>query len=69
MMTSNRPPEDWGKLVGEILAATAILDCFLHYVDVITITATSYRLRSSAAKKSTRKPVAPSPVDCTEPGA
>jgi hypothetical protein len=30
MMTSNRPLEDWGKLVGDVPSATAILDRFLQ---------------------------------------
>lgn len=30
MMTSNRPLEDWGKLIGDVPAATAILDRFLE---------------------------------------
>ena len=30
MMTSNRPLEDWGKLIGDVPSATAILDRFLH---------------------------------------
>lgn len=30
MMTSNRPLEDWGKLVGDVPSATAILDRFLN---------------------------------------
>ena len=30
LMTSNRPLEDWGKLIGDVPAATAILDRFLH---------------------------------------
>jgi DNA replication protein DnaC len=46
MMTSNRPLEDWGKLIGDVPAATAILDRFLHNADVIAITGKSYRLRS-----------------------
>jgi DNA replication protein DnaC len=45
MMTSNRPLEDWGKLVGDVPAATAILDRFLHHATVIQITGKSYRLR------------------------
>ncbi len=28
MMTSNRPLEEWGKLIGDVPAATAILDRF-----------------------------------------
>lgn len=45
MMTSNRPLEDWGKLVGDVPSATAILDRFLHHAEIIQITGKSYRLR------------------------
>jgi DNA replication protein DnaC len=45
IMTSNRPLEDWGKLLGDVPAATAILDRFLHHADIIKITGKSYRLR------------------------
>ena len=48
IMTSNRPLEDWGKLVGDVPSATAILDRFLHHADVIQITGRSYRLRDKA---------------------
>jgi len=55
MMTSNRPLEDWGKLVGDVPSATAILDRFLHHAEVIAITGKSYRLRNQAvaAQEST----------------
>ena len=49
MMTSNRPLEDWGKLIGDVPSATAILDRFLHHAEIITITGRSYRLRGKAA--------------------
>jgi DNA replication protein DnaC len=45
MMTSNRPLEDWGKLLGDVPAATAILDRFVHHAEIIQITGKSYRLR------------------------
>ena len=45
MMTSNRPLEDWGKLIGDVPSATAILDRFLHHAEIITITGRSYRLK------------------------
>jgi len=45
MMTSNRPLEDWGKLIGDVPSATAILDRFLHHAEIITIAGKSYRLR------------------------
>ena len=48
MMTSNRPLEDWGKLLGDVPTATAILDRFLHHADAITFTGKSYRLRHKA---------------------
>jgi DNA replication protein DnaC len=51
VMTSNRPLEDWGKLIGDVPAATAILDRFLHNADVISITGKSYRMKDRAANK------------------
>ena len=47
IMTSNRPLEDWGKLIGDVHSATAILDRFLHHAEVVRITGRSYRLRGS----------------------
>ena len=51
MMTSNRPMEDWGKLLGDVPSATAILDRFLQHAEIITITGRSYRLRNKAVEK------------------
>ena len=48
IMTSNRPLEDWGKLLGDVPAATAILDRFLHHADIVQITGKSYRLHQSS---------------------
>lgn len=45
LMTSNRPIEDWGKLIGDVPAATAILDRFLQEADIIQLTGKSYRMR------------------------
>src|SRR5271165_4221973 len=55
MMTSNRPLEDWGKLIGDVPAATAILDRFLHNAEVIAITGRSYRLRNRAESVESAK--------------
>jgi DNA replication protein DnaC len=54
MMTSNRPLEDWGKLIGDVPAATAILDRFLQHAEVITITGRSYRLRDLPGRPAGR---------------
>jgi len=48
MMTSNRPLEDWGKLIGDVPSATAILDRFLHHAEVVSMNGKSYRLRHPA---------------------
>jgi DNA replication protein DnaC len=53
MMKSNRPLEDWGKLIGDVPAATAILDRFLHNAEVIAITGRSYRLRNRTEEQPT----------------
>jgi DNA replication protein DnaC len=53
IMTSNRPIEEWGKLIGDVPSATAILDRFLHHAEVINITGKSYRLGATAQRKTT----------------
>src|SRR5215212_3624103 len=49
MMTSNRPLEDWGKLIGDVPSATAILDRFLHHAEVLSLSGKSYRLRNQSS--------------------
>jgi len=55
VMTSNRPIEDWGKLVGDVPSAGAILDRFLQHAEIITITGRSYRLKDKATCTSSGK--------------
>jgi DNA replication protein DnaC len=45
MMTSNRPIEEWGKLLIDVPAASAILDRLLHHAEIIPINGRSYRLQ------------------------
>jgi DNA replication protein DnaC len=47
LMTSNRPIEEWGKLLNDVPAATAILDRFLHHAQIIEMKGPSYRLRQA----------------------
>lgn len=51
IMTSNRPLEDWGKLIGDVPAATAILDRFLQHAEIVQITGRSYRLKGRSGGK------------------
>ncbi len=55
MMTSNRPLEDWGKLLGDVPTATAILDRLLEQAEIIQITGKSYRMSRSAANMRAAK--------------
>lgn len=49
MMTSNRPIEDWGKLIGDVATAGAILDRLLQHAQIIPFKGKSYRLSSERA--------------------
>jgi len=55
LMTSNRPIEEWGKLLSDVPAASAILDRLLHHAEVIPMTGRSYRLQDSASERASRK--------------
>ena len=68
MMTTNRPLEDWGKLIGDVPSATAILDRFLQHAEVITITGKSYRLRSRPSGKQTKSRDQQEDPGCQEDG-
>jgi len=51
LMTSNRPIEDWGHLIGDVPAAGAILDRLLQSAEVIPFKGRSYRLRNKTANQ------------------
>ncbi|MGD0816687.1 MAG: ATP-binding protein [Verrucomicrobiota bacterium] len=66
IMTSNRPIEEWGKLLGDVPSASAILDRFLHHAQTIAITGRSYRLKDQvlmADKKNKSKSHEPSTAE------
>jgi DNA replication protein DnaC len=46
MMTSNRPIEDWGKLIGDVPTAGAILDRLLQHAEIIPFKGKSYRMNT-----------------------
>jgi DNA replication protein DnaC len=54
LMTSNRPIEEWGKLLNDVPAASAILDRLLHHAELFAINGRSYRLESSARARGKR---------------
>ena len=49
LLTSNRPVDDWGKLLGDVAAVTAILDRLLHHGHVLKCGPRSWRTKTAAA--------------------
>jgi len=50
LITTNRPTQDWAVFLGDVPAATAILDRFLAHAEVIPLQGRSYRLRHRASQ-------------------
>jgi DNA replication protein DnaC len=48
LLTSNRPVDDWGKLLGDTAAVTALLDRLLHHAHVLKCGPRSWRTRAQA---------------------
>jgi DNA replication protein DnaC len=62
LIATNRPLEDWGKLLDDTAAASAILDRFLESIHLVKISGRSYRLRSTDNVKDDQKSVAQQPT-------
>jgi DNA replication protein DnaC len=45
LLTSNRPVDDWGKLLGDTAAVTALLDRLLHHAHVLKCGPQSWRTK------------------------
>jgi len=52
LITTNRPTEDWGQFLGDVPAATAILDRFLANAEVVPMQGKSYRLHRRARRQA-----------------
>jgi DNA replication protein DnaC len=48
LLTSNRPVEDWGKLLGDAAAVSAMLDRLLHHGHVLKCGPRSWRTKTSS---------------------
>ena len=49
LLTSNRPVEDWGKLLGDVAAVSAMLDRLLHHGHVLKAGPRSWRTKTAPA--------------------
>lgn len=47
LLTSNRPVEDWGKLLGDAAAVTAMLDRLLHHGHILKCGPKSWRTKAT----------------------
>src|SRR5579862_7480351 len=46
LLTSNRPVDDWGKLLGDVAAVSAMLDRLLHHGHVLKCGPRSWRTKA-----------------------
>jgi DNA replication protein DnaC len=52
LLTSNRPVEDWGKVLGDSAAVSAMLDRLLHHGHVLKCGPRSWRTKTSGSGES-----------------
>ena len=55
LLTSNRPVEDWGKLLADVAAVSAMLDRLLHHGHVLKCGPRSWRTRAAMAEGGPHK--------------
>ena len=55
LITSNRPVEDWGKLLGDSAAVSAMLDRLLHHGHVLKCGPRSWRTKTGSPEKANDK--------------
>jgi DNA replication protein DnaC len=50
LITSNRPLDDWGKLLGDVVVVTPLLDRLMHHGHLLKFDGKSWRLKEAAAR-------------------
>jgi len=50
LITSNRPFDDWGKLLGDVVVVTPLLDRLMHHGHLLKFDGKSWRLKEAAAR-------------------
>ena len=56
LVTSNRPIDDWGRLLGDTAAVTAMLDRLLHHGNILKCGPRSWRTRLQTEPMASEKP-------------
>ena len=57
IVTSNRPFDDWTRLLGDAVVVTPLLDRLLHHGHLLKFEGKSWRLKEAAARVATRPQV------------
>ena len=64
LLTSNRPVEDWGKLLGDVAAVSAMLDRLLHHGHVLQCGPRSWRTKAASGMSKGREASTISKENC-----
>ena len=54
LITSNRPFEDWARLLGDVVLVTPLLDRLMHHGHLLKFDGKSWRLKEAAARVAKR---------------
>jgi DNA replication protein DnaC len=54
IVTSNRPVDDWPKLLGDVVIVTPLLDRLMHHSHLLKFDGKSWRLKEAAARVAKR---------------
>ena len=54
IITSNRPLEDWAKLLGDVVVVAPLLDRLMHHGNLLKFEGKSWRLKEAAARVARR---------------
>jgi DNA replication protein DnaC len=54
IISSNRPVDDWAKLLGDVVVVTPLLDRLMHHAHLLKFEGKSWRLKEAAARVAKR---------------
>lgn len=55
LLASNRPLDDWGKMLGDTAAASALVDRLMHHAHVLEAGPLSWRMKRLSSNKSAKQ--------------
>ena len=54
IITSNRPLEDWARLLGDVVVVAPLLDRLMHHGHLLKFEGKSWRLKEAAARQNAK---------------